>query len=88
MHHGDIEEFLDIRKNYGDIPKKCHDLFTAVWVSDLFMERVKNDEDWHLMCEYDCVGLSDLYGEKYKELYERYEKEGKYIKTIKARELW
>lgn len=66
MHHGDIEDFINLRKNYGDMERRCHDLFTALWISDLFMERVEKDEVWHLMCEYDCPGLSDAYGDDYK----------------------
>ncbi len=66
MWHKDIQDFLNIRKNYGDMQKKCHDLFTAAYVSDLFMEYVKEDKDWYLMSSYDCVGLEDTYGEEHK----------------------
>ena len=88
MHHGDIEDFVDLRKNYGNMERRCHDLFTAVWVSDYFMECLNEDKPWYLMCEYTCPGLSDAYGEDYKNLYQKYVSEGKYTKEIKARDLW
>jgi len=86
--HADIEMFLQMRKNTGDEELKARDLFYALWVPDLFMERIKVDGDWTLMCPDECPGLADVVGEKFKELYTRYESEGKGRKTMKARDLW
>ena len=86
--HADIFEFLDIRKNHGKEELRARDLFTALWIPDLFMKRVENDEHWTLMCPNECPGLYEVYGEKFEELYTSYEKAGKGRKTIKARELW
>jgi ribonucleotide reductase alpha subunit len=87
--HADIFDFLEMRKNHGDEETKARDLFYALWVPDLFMERVKQKEGtWSLMCPHECPGLSDVYGDDFKQLYEKYEKEGKARKTILARELW
>jgi len=86
--HADIEMFLQMRKNTGDEELKARDLFYAVWVSDLFMERVKTNGDWTLMCPDECPGLADVYGEKFKDLYTKYESEGKGRRTVKARDIW
>jgi ribonucleotide reductase alpha subunit len=86
--HTDIIEFLELRKNHGDEELRCRDLFLALWTPDLFMERVKSDGDWCLFCPDKCPGLSDAYGDDFKELYERYEQEGLAIKNMKARSLW
>jgi len=86
--HPDIEDFLEMRKNHGDEEMKARDLFYALWVSDLFMERVKNNGTWSLFCPHECPGLSDVYGEKFVKLYETYEREGKARKTVNARDLW
>jgi ribonucleoside-diphosphate reductase alpha subunit len=86
--HADIEMFLQMRKNHGDEELKARDLFYALWIPDLFMERVKTDGNWTLMCPDECPGLSDVYGEEFKELYTKYEESGKGRKTFKARELW
>ena len=86
--HFDIEVFLQMRKNHGDEELKARDLFYALWIPDLFMERVKSGGKWTLMCPDECPGLSDVYGSKFVELYERYEKLGKGKKTIEARDLW
>ena len=85
--HSDIVSFLDLRKNHGDEELKARDLFYALWVSDLFMERIKNDEKWTLMCPKKCPGLSDVYGDDFTALYERYEANGNGI-AMSARELW
>jgi len=87
--HYDIEDFLEMRKNHGDEETKARDLFYGLWIPDLFMERVKEDADWYLFCPNHYKGLSDVYGEKFKELYLTYEKDlhGLY-KKVKARELW
>lgn len=86
--HGDILSILDIKKNSGDEEQKCRDLFFALWTPNLFMERVKSDENWSLFCPDQCPGLSDCYGDAFKTLYEQYERDGKAIKTMRARELW
>jgi len=86
--HSDIESFLELKKNHGSEEERCRDLFLALWISDLFMERVKTEGKWSLMCPDKCRGLSDVYGNDFKELYEKYESEGKYIKQINAQDLW
>lgn len=86
--HTDIMEFLELRKNHGDEELRCRDLFLALWTPDLFMDRVKTDGNWSLFCPDQCPGLSDCYGEEFKALYEKYEHEGKAVKTMKARTLW
>ena len=86
--HADIEDFLELRKNHGDEETKARDLFYALWVSDLFMERVKNNKKWSLMCPNECPGLSDVYGEQFIDLYQKYELEGKIRKSMNARDLW
>ena len=86
--HCDIESFLELKKNHGSEEDRCRDLFLALWISDLFMERVKAEGKWSLMCPDKCKGLSDVYGDEFKELYEKYEREGKYTKQINAQDLW
>ena len=86
--HGDIESFLEMRKNHGDEEMKARDLFYALWIPDLFMERIKENKKWSLFCPDECPGLSDVYGSKFKELYETYESTGKARKTVEARDLW
>ena len=86
--HSDIEAFLQMRKNHGDEELKARDLFYALWIPDLFMERVKADEQWTLMCPDECPGLADVYGEDFAKLYCKYEEEGKGRKSMKARALW
>ena len=86
--HGDIMEFLDLRKNQGKDEIRARDLFLAMWMNDLFMERVDLDEDWSLMCPHECAGLNETYGEEFRNLYIKYEQEGKVKRTLKAREVW
>jgi ribonucleotide reductase alpha subunit len=87
--HPDIFDFLEMRKNHGDEEMKGRDLFYALWVSDLFMERVKEKNGkWSLFCPHECPGLSDVYGEQFKVLYEKYEVEDRARKTVNARDLW
>ena len=86
--HADIEMFLQMRKNHGDEELKARDLFYALWIPDLFMERVKSNGKWTLMCPDECPGLSDVYGEEFNQLYENYETSGKGRVTINARDLW
>jgi ribonucleoside-diphosphate reductase alpha subunit len=86
--HADIEDFLEIRKNHGDEERKARDLFCALWVSDLFMTRVKNGGKWTLFCPDECPGLADVYGEAFEALYTKYEEAGRGKKTVEARKLW
>ena len=86
--HSDIMEFLDLRKNQGKDEIRARDLFLAMWMNDIFMERVDLDEDWSLMCPHECGGLNESYGEEFKTLYLKYESEGKVKRTVKAREVW
>ena len=85
--HRDIRAFLDMKKNHGDENERARDLFYALWIPDLFMERVKNGKKWSLFCPDECPGLSDVYGSEFNALYEKYESEGKGV-TVEAREIW
>ena len=86
--HADIMEFLELRLNQGDEEMRCRDLFTAMWIPDLFMEQVEKDADWHLMCPHECPGLPDVYGEEFNELYRTYVAQGRFKKAVKARTIW
>ena len=86
--HADIEGFLEMKTNHGDEETKGRDLFYALWIPDLFMEKIEKNENWCLFCPNKCPGLSDVYGEKFNILYEEYEKKGLYNKVVKARDLW
>ena len=86
--HADIEMFLQMRKNHGDEELKARDLFYALWVPDLFMERVKTGGKWTLMCPNECPGLADKVGDDFVQLYTKYEQEGKGRQTVEARDLW
>ena len=86
--HADIYDFLDLKKPHGNEEDRARDLFYSLWIPDLFMERVRDNGIWSLMCPNLCPGLSDNWGDKFKELYEGYEKEGKFIKQVSAQELW
>ncbi|MEO6306228.1 MAG: ribonucleoside-diphosphate reductase subunit alpha, partial [Bacteroidia bacterium] len=86
--HADIYDFLDIRKNHGKEEMRARDLFTALWIPDLFMKRVEAEGEWSLMCPNECPGLSDCHSAEFDALYTKYESEGKFRKQIKARELW
>ena len=86
--HADIMEFLELRLNQGDEEMRCRDLFTAMWIPDLFMEKVEKSEDWHLMCPHECPGLPDVYGEEFNELYRMYVAQGRFNKVVKARTIW
>jgi ribonucleoside-diphosphate reductase alpha subunit len=86
--HADIESFLDLRKNHGEEEMRAKDLFYALWIPDLFMEKVEKNEDWYLMCPEISKGLSDVYGEEFRTLYDRYVSINRYIKKIPARDLW
>jgi len=86
--HADIFEFLELKKNHGKEEMRARDLFYALWISDLFMERVKDDANWSLFCPNEAPGLFDVYGGEFEALYHKYEKEGRQRKTVKARDLW
>ena len=86
--HSDIYEWVDMKRNQGDDELRARDLFYALWVPDLFMSRVEADQEWSLFSSDSAPGLSEVYGYKFKELYEKYEEEGRAYKKVKARELW
>ena len=86
--HADIFDFLDLKKNHGKEENRARDLFYAMWIPDLFMERVKADGEWTLMCPNECPGLADVHSAEFETLYHKYESEGKGRKTIKAQDLW
>ncbi len=87
-HHPEVLQFLELRKNTGAEHERCRDLFTAMWISDLFMKRVEANEMWSLFDPDECRGLSDAYGEDYEKLYLKYESEGKAKSTIESRKIW
>ena len=87
-HHPDIEDFLELRKNFGEENKRARDLFLALWISDLFMKQVESDNDWYLLSDDECPGLTDVIGDDYEKLYWSYVKQKKYRKVLKARKLW
>jgi ribonucleoside-diphosphate reductase alpha chain len=86
--HADVFDFLDLKKNHGKEEQRARDLFYALWIPDLFMQRVEDNGEWTLMCPNECPGLSDTFGEEFEALYTKYESEGKGRKTIKAQDLW
>jgi ribonucleoside-diphosphate reductase alpha subunit len=86
--HADVFEFLDLKKNHGKEEMRARDLFYAMWIPDLFMERVKADADWSLFCPNEAPGLFDVYGGEFEALYHQYERENRQRKTVKARDLW
>ena len=86
--HADVEHFLEMKKNTGSEEERARDLFYAMWVPDLFMERVDANGDWTLFCPSEAPGLADVVGAEFKALYERYEAEGRGRKSIKAQKLW
>ena len=86
--HADVEDFLELRKQTGNENTKAVDLFYALWIPNLFMERVLQNGTWTLFCPHETPGLCDVYGEEFNKLYTKYESENKGRKTIKAQELW
>tara|TARA_R110001606_G_scaffold67698_1_gene154774 strand:+ start:5064 stop:7322 length:2259 start_codon:yes stop_codon:yes gene_type:complete len=86
--HADIMEFLELRLNQGDEEARCRDLFTAMWIPDLFMKRVEQGGTWSLFCPDRAKGLSDVYGEEFEKLYVKYEEEGLANDTVPAAEVW
>ncbi|MPR35078.1 ribonucleoside-diphosphate reductase subunit alpha [Salmonirosea aquatica] len=86
--HADIFDFLDLKKNHGKEEQRARDLFYAMWIPDLFMKRVEENDTWSLFCPHECPGLSDTHSEEFEKLYEQYEREGKARRTVKAQDLW
>ena len=86
--HADIFEFLDLKKNHGKEEARARDLFYAMWMPDLFMERVEADADWSLFCPNEAPGLADCWGKEFKAKFEQYESEGRARKVVKAQKLW
>ncbi|WP_129718015.1 ribonucleoside-diphosphate reductase subunit alpha [Pedobacter sp. SYP-B3415] len=86
--HADIFEFLDLRKNHGKEEMRARDLFYALWMCDLFMQRVKDNADWSLFCPHEAPGLADCFGAEFEKLYTGYEQEGRARRVVKAQELW
>jgi ribonucleoside-diphosphate reductase alpha subunit len=87
-HMQQMRAFLDLRKNHGDENLRARDLFSGLWISDLFMKRVEADAQWSLFCPSKAKGLSDVWGDEYEALYTQYEKEGVASEMVSARELW
>jgi ribonucleoside-diphosphate reductase alpha subunit len=88
VFHADIEDFIQLRKNTGDDNLRARDLFLGLWVPDAFMRAIEADTDWYLMNPLECGGLTDCWGQEFEALYARYVLEGKYVKKLKARELY
>ncbi len=86
--HADIFEFLELKKNHGKEEMRARDLFYAMWIPDLFMERVQANAEWSLFCPNEAKKLHETYGEEFEQLYQQYEAEGKARKTVKAQDLW
>ncbi|MFZ6011535.1 MAG: ribonucleoside-diphosphate reductase subunit alpha [Bacteroidota bacterium] len=86
--HADIFDFLDLKKNHGKEELRARDLFYALWIPDLFMQRVENNEMWSLFCPNEAPGLAEVWGEDFERLYQKYESEGKFRKQVKAQDLW
>lgn len=86
--HADIEDFLRLKLNQGAEEDRARDLFYGLWIPDLFMKRVQNNQDWTLMCPNECPGLDDCWGEQFEELYTKYETQGKGRKTVSAQKIW
>nr|NVI77097.1 ribonucleoside diphosphate reductase large subunit [Cucujiformia] len=86
--HADIFDFLNLKKNTGKEEVRARDLFYAMWIPDLFMKRVESNGTWSLMCPFKCPGLSDVWGDEFEQLYEKYEAEGKYNEQVSAQKLW
>ena len=86
--HADFVEFIEAKKNNGAEEIRARDLFYALWIPDLFMQRVEDDLEWSLMCPFECPGLTNCHSEEFVKLYEKYESEGKYREQIKAKKLW
>ena len=86
--HADVFDFLEMKKNTGKDENRARDLFYALWISDLFMQRVESDGMWSLFCPHECPGMAEVYGAEFEALYTRYEKDGKAKKVVRAQDLW
>jgi len=86
--HADVFEFLELKKNHGKEELRARDLFYAMWIPDLFMERVRDDGDWSLFCPNEAPGLFDCWGGEFEALYHKYEREGRARKVVRAQDLW
>ena len=86
--HADVFDFLDLKKNHGKDELRARDLFYAMWIPDLFMQRVENNEMWSLFCPNEAPGLAEVWGEDFERLYQKYESENKFRKQVKAQDLW
>jgi len=86
--HADIMDFLELRLNQGDEEARCRDLFSAMWIPDLFMKRVEEGGTWSLFCPDKAKGLSDVYGKEFEELYTKYEEDGLANATVPAGDVW
>ena len=86
--HADVEDFLKLKLNTGSEEERCRDLFYALWIPDLFMERVEKNEKWTLFCPSEAPGLADVYGDEFNALYTKYEAEGRGRKQVEAQKLW
>ncbi|CAG8766027.1 8630_t:CDS:2, partial [Cetraspora pellucida] len=86
--HPDIFDFLDLKKNTGKEERRARDLFYALWISDLFMQRVESDGVWSLFDPAEAPGLMDVWGDEFEKLYEDYERQGLARKVVKAQKLW
>jgi ribonucleoside-diphosphate reductase alpha subunit len=86
--HADVKDFLELKRNHGKEEMRARDLFYAMWIPDLFMKRVEQNDEWSLFCPNEAPGLSDCHGEEFEKLYEKYEREGRAREVVKAQELW
>lgn len=86
--HADVYDFLDLRKNHGKEELRARDLFYALWIPDLFMQRVEENGTWSLFCPNEAPGLHECWGEEFEKLYTQYETEGRARKTVNAQDLW
>ncbi|XP_031627678.1 ribonucleoside-diphosphate reductase large subunit-like [Contarinia nasturtii] len=86
--HADVFDFINLRKNTGHEEERCRDLFLALWIPDLFMKRVETDEMWSLMCPHKSPDLYKKWGDEFETLYTKYESEGRFVRQVKARDLW
>ena len=86
--HADIFDFLDLKKNHGKEEARARDLFYGLWIPDLFMKRVEDDDKWSVFCPHECPGLCETYGDEFEELYTKYERENKARRTFPAQQLW
>lgn len=86
--HADVFDVLNLKKNHGKEEQRARDLFYALWIPDLFMKRVEDDGMWSLMCPHTCQGLAELHGKDFDELYKKYEAEGRFVRKVRARDLW